>query len=90
VSDQERRDAETGYLVAHLQEILARDPRVNAPELRLSMGADDVVTVEGILPTSARRDAVEVVILEACPGVSVDNRATLADFEGDIEPEAIS
>jgi hypothetical protein len=90
VSDDQRRDAETRYLAAHLQEILARDPRVNAPELRLSMGGDAVVVVEGILPTSERRDAVDIVILEACPDVRVENRTTLADYEGDIKPEAIT
>lgn len=84
------RDAETRYLAAHLQEVLARDPRVNAPELRLSVGEDAVVVVEGVLPTSERREAVDSVIVEACPDVRVDNRTTLADFEGDIRPEAIT
>jgi hypothetical protein len=90
VSDDHRGDAAAGYLAAHLQEVLARDPRVNAPELRLSVSDDAVVVVEGVLPTPERCGAVDSVILEAYPGARVDNRTTLADFEGDSKPEAIT
>ena len=46
--------AEGVYLAAHLQEVLANDPRVNAPELRVSCGPDGVITVSGIVPSGER------------------------------------
>jgi len=70
---------ETGYVAAHVQEALARDPRVNEPELGVTVVKGRVV-VHGNLPTDERRRAVTEVVRECCPGLDVENRTTVARY----------
>jgi uncharacterized Rossmann fold enzyme len=77
------------YLAAHLQELLARDPRVNEPELDVTIEGERI-RVDGVVPTVERREAVAVVLEEACPDLPVDNRTTVADYEPPAEGERIS
>ncbi len=67
------------YVAAHVHEALARDPRVNEPELQVSIVKDRVL-VTGVVPTDVRRDAVTDVVRECCPGLEVENRTTVARF----------
>ncbi|HJS26226.1 MAG TPA: BON domain-containing protein [Actinomycetota bacterium] len=65
------------YVAAHVHEALARDPRVNEPELQVSVVKDRVL-ITGVVPTEERRAAVTDVVREECPGLEVENRTTVA------------
>lgn len=66
------------YVAAHIQDALARDPRVNEPELSVAVVAGRVV-VTGVVPTEERRANIEDVVREAC-GLEVENRTTVARY----------
>jgi hypothetical protein len=68
------------YEAEHVREALAADPRVNAPELRVRIGAG-IVHVDGVVPTHDRRAAIEAVVRELCPGYRLDDRTTVADYD---------
>ncbi|HJR97893.1 MAG TPA: BON domain-containing protein [Actinomycetota bacterium] len=88
-ADAAERAEDTAYLAAHLQEMLASDPRVHEPELDVAViGAR--VEVEGIVPTEERRVSVTIVLSEACPDHEIDNRTTVADYEPTGGEERIS
>jgi hypothetical protein len=70
---------EREYVAAHVHEALARDPRVNEPELQVSIVKDRVL-VTGVVPTEERRAAVTEVVREECPDLEVENRTTVARF----------
>lgn len=70
---------EREYVEAHVHEALARDPRVNEPELQVSVVKDRVL-VTGIVPTEERRAAVTEVVREQVPDLEVENRTTVARF----------
>lgn len=65
------------YVAAHVHEALARDPRVNEPELQVSVVKDRVL-VTGVVPTEERRAAVTEVVREQVPDLEVENRTTVA------------
>ncbi len=67
------------YLAAHLQEALARDPRVNEPELQVSIVAGRV-RITGVVPTEERRAAVDEVAAERCADLEVENRTTVGRY----------
>lgn len=70
---------ETEYVAAHVQEALARDRRVNEPELAVTVIAGRVL-VRGQVPTAERQEAVTEVVRECCPDLEVENRTTVARF----------
>lgn len=70
---------EQEYVAAHVHEALARDPRVNEPELQVSIVKGRVL-VTGVVPTDERRAAVTDVVQERCPDLEVENRTTVARF----------
>jgi osmotically-inducible protein OsmY len=70
---------EREYVEAHVHEALARDPRVNEPELQVSVVKGRVL-VTGVVPTEERRTAVTEVVREECPDLEVENRTTVARF----------
>lgn len=67
------------YVAAHVQEALARDPRVNEPELEVQV-VNGRVFVTGVVPTQERKDAVEAVVHECCPEFEIENRTTVARY----------
>jgi osmotically-inducible protein OsmY len=69
---------QSDYVVAHVQEALAQDQRVNEPELQVSIVAGRV-HVTGVVPTEGRRSAVEDVVREVCD-LPVENRTTVARY----------
>lgn len=73
------------YAAAHLQEALARDPRVNEPELQVAI-VSGRVRVTGVVPTEERRAAVEEVARECCSGMEIENRTTVGRYP-DARPE---
>jgi osmotically-inducible protein OsmY len=71
---------ESQYVAAHVQEALARDPRVNEPELGVTVVNGRRVVVNGQVPSQERHDAVTEVVRECCPDLEVENRTTVARF----------
>jgi hypothetical protein len=76
------------YAAAHVQEALARDPRVNEPELEVQI-VNGRVFVTGTVPTDERRRAVEAVVRECCPEFDVDNQTTVARYPESGETERV-
>jgi osmotically-inducible protein OsmY len=76
------------YAAAHVQEALARDARVNEPELEVQV-VHGTVFVTGVVPTQERRDAVADVVRECCPGMQVENRTTVANYPDTGETERV-
>ena len=70
---------EPQYVEAHVQEALARDQRVNEPELGVTVVKGRVV-VSGNVPSEQRREAVTEVVHECCPDLEVENRTTVGRF----------
>jgi osmotically-inducible protein OsmY len=66
------------YGAGHVQDLLARDPRVGELELDVEISGRTVV-VSGVVHTQERRDAVTTVVREALPGLEVDNRIEVSD-----------
>lgn len=76
-------DAPVDYLIGHIEEALACDPRVNENGLHVTINAQRVF-VDGTVSTRERFDAVDVVVHELLPGWTVCNQAAVADYP---EPE---
>jgi osmotically-inducible protein OsmY len=72
-------DRTEDYTAAHVQEALARDGRVNEPELEVQV-VNGRVFVSGTVPTQERREAVEDVVRACCPGMKVENRTTVGRY----------
>ncbi|HEV7887120.1 MAG TPA: BON domain-containing protein [Acidimicrobiales bacterium] len=77
-------NAPADYLVGHIEEALARDPRVNEQGLHVTVTGGRVL-VDGTVSTPARHEAVAAVVAELLPGWTVSNQADVADYP---EPEA--
>jgi osmotically-inducible protein OsmY len=76
------------YTAAHVQEELARDPRVNEPELDVQVVRGRVF-VTGTVPTEERRRAVTDVVRECCPGLEVENRTTVGRYPDETDTEQV-
>jgi len=87
--DAAERAEDAVYLAAHLQEMLASDPRVHEPELGVAV-AGKLIEVNGVVPTEERRDSVTIVLSEACPDHEIDNRTVVADYDPTGGEERIS
>ena len=69
-------EAADPYVAAHVHEALARDSRVNEPELEVQVVGGRVF-VTGVVPTDERRRAIEDVVHECCPDLRVENKTTV-------------
>jgi osmotically-inducible protein OsmY len=69
--------AEPRYDQERIRQALATDPRVGEPELSVEIVAGRVL-VSGSVPTETVREAVDAVVLEAAPGLPVENRVEVA------------
>ena len=76
------------YRQEELRQALAVDPRVNEPELEVTI-ADGRLIVAGVVPTDERRAAVEVVLREHCGDLAVDNQTTVKRFPPAEEEEPV-
>ena len=72
------------YLLAKIRDALAKDPRVNEPELVVSISGDKVM-VSGIVPTEVRRKAVTQV----APGHEVRNATEVGPALGEPRVESV-
>jgi hypothetical protein len=82
-------DEPVDYLVGHLEEALARDPRVNEQGLHVTITGGRVF-VDGTVTTKARFDAVAAVVGELLPDWALCNEATVADYPEPSGMEALS
>jgi hypothetical protein len=69
---------ETSYLVEHLRNVLAHDPRVGELDLHIELN-DGSVVVTGHVPTRLRLEAISLVISEVVPGWPIVNAAAVTD-----------
>lgn len=76
------------YVAAHVQEALARDPRVNEPELEVQV-VNGRVFVTGVVPTNERREAIEAVVHDVSAELDVENQTTVARYPEAGEPERV-
>jgi osmotically-inducible protein OsmY len=81
-------DLEYQYLIGRLQEALAADPRVNSLDIKIVLSGGKL-HLTGQVPTEQRRQAVNEVILEVVPGISIRNELTLLELAQATSPEEI-
>jgi len=78
------------YLVGHLEDALARDPRLCEQGLHVHIPAPGVVEVTGTLASEERKQAVARVVAELLPGALLRDRTTVADYPEDGSAEALA
>ncbi len=76
------------YMIGHLEEALARDPRVNEQGLHVEVDEGTFV-VRGSVSTPERRAGVEAVAADLLPGHPLRNEVTVSDYPELGEVEAI-
>lgn len=74
------------YLVGHVEDALARDPRVSEQGLHVAIAARTVV-VTGTVSTPDRHRAVHEVVTELLPDFELHNQATVADYPEPEQPD---
>jgi osmotically-inducible protein OsmY len=82
----ERPDA---YTAAHVHEALAQDPRVGELGIGVEI-SDGLVTLQGVVPTEERREAIEDVVRELLPEHEIRNRVSVEELREAGEPEVIA
>lgn len=82
--------APLAYLVGHLEDALARDPRLCEQGLHVHMPAPGVVEVTGTLTSIERKRAVAEVVGELLPGAQLRDRTAVADYPEDGSAEAVA
>lgn len=79
------------YLVGHIEDALARDPRVNEQGLHVEVKLDPsgvpTIVVRGTVVSAPHKNAVAEVIAELLPGQAILDETTTAEFpeSGEIE-----
>ena len=77
------------YVVGHLQDALAHDPRVNELGVTVAVCGQRLF-LSGTVPTAERRDAVGVVAAELAPDCQVVNEIVVAAYPEADAPEMLS
>lgn len=72
-------DEPRDYREERVRAALAADARVQEPELTVDI-LGGTVLVRGVVPTEARRRAIELVVREACPELALDNQARVSAY----------
>ena len=76
------------YLVGHVEDALARDPRVNEQGLHVELGEAGVV-VTGVVTSETQKGNIALVVSELLPDHRVEDRTTVADYAEDGEVEEV-
>ena len=76
------------YIVGKLQEALARDSRVGALDIKITI-AHGRVHLTGQVPTEERRANVQRVAQEMLPELDVRNDITVLELSESGKPEAV-
>ena len=77
------------YLVAHVREALARDPRCNELNVDVAVAGRKVFLI-GEVANAAHRDAAAEVVRELLPGYDVHNETTIAPIGEPEDAEELS
>ena len=77
------------YLIGHVRETLAHDPRVNEMNIEVAVSGDGVF-LSGSVPTEERRQAVSRVVAELLPEHEVHNQVTVVAVSEPTESERLS
>ena len=77
------------YTAEHVQEALAQDGRVGELGILVEI-SDGMVTLQGIVPTGERREAIEIVVREMLPDHEIRNRVVVEEMRDGGEPEVIA
>jgi osmotically-inducible protein OsmY len=67
------------YVVGHIQEALAKDPRIGELEISVRVTGREVHLL-GTVPTAERRTAITEVVRELLPDYDVRNETTVGPF----------
>lgn len=81
-------DREYQYLAAKLQQTLASDQRVCTLDIKITVTGGRI-HLTGVVPTAERRAAVDAVVAEVLPDVSVRNELTVLELSERGEHERI-
>jgi osmotically-inducible protein OsmY len=85
----ERPDNEPkAYLVAHVREALARDPRTNELHVDVTV-AGRRIFLTGEVASEEHRRAVSDVVRELVPGYDVHNETAVPPLEAPAQPEEL-
>lgn len=82
------------YLVGHVEDALARDPRVNEQGLHVELRSDasgvPTVVVTGTVVNAPHKDAVAQVVAELLPGRHIVDETATAEFPESGEAEEVT
>jgi hypothetical protein len=81
-----RADEQPEYLIGHIQQALATDPRTGELELDVRI-AGGRIFLTGAVATRERCVAVEAVVREVAPDLDVANELTVTSVETSPGPE---
>lgn len=81
-------DLEYQYLVARLQEALARDERVSSLDIKVVLTGNRIHLM-GDVPTEPRRAAADEIARAVAPGVQIRNELHVLALDDAHGPEAI-
>ena len=82
-------DEPKAYLVAHVREALARDPRTSELHVDVTL-AGRRIFLTGEVASEEHRRAVSDVVRELVPGYEVHNETAVPPLEAPAEPEKLS
>jgi hypothetical protein len=75
------------YVVEHIRDALAQDPRVAELDIQVKV-VEDRIFVKGTVPAASRRDAITVVLEEMFgAGADIQNEVTVLTPTERAEPE---
>jgi len=75
------RNSPPEYLVGHLEEALARDPRIAEPGVRVHLGGPPLsVVLEGTVAAVGHKAVLTEIVHELLPGAEVRDETTVADY----------
>jgi osmotically-inducible protein OsmY len=81
-------DLEYQYLVARLQEALARDERISSLDIKVVLIGNRIHLI-GDVPTEPRRTAADEIVRGVAPGVEVRNELRVLALDEARGPEDI-
>lgn len=86
------RSSPSEYLVGHIEDALARDPRVAEQGLHVEVPTSEtesetIVVVSGTVTSAQHKDHIIELIAELMPGTRISDRTTVADYgeNGEVE-----
>lgn len=78
------------YLVGHIEDALARDPRVTEQGLRVSVLTNPLtVVVTGTVANAEHKEDVPAVVAGVLPGVRIIDRTVIADYPESVDTEQV-